>query len=154
MTLKPLSSKSQIGKHCLTSIRLEQQIKFKFVKGSRGCIFSHVRPFYERAVSDLDRSMYRSLWIYVAHSSFTEGSHTTKNMASGLSVQCFGAIFRSRDLDSLTGTGLEVTCPLGSGTNHIFLVIYFVDLLSFRYELDFKLFFIVQLLFSDAHDRQ
>ncbi len=26
-------------------------------------IFSHVRPFYERAVSDLDRSMHRSLWV-------------------------------------------------------------------------------------------
>jgi hypothetical protein len=30
---------------------------------SRGRIFSHVRPFYERAVSDLDRSMHRSLWV-------------------------------------------------------------------------------------------
>jgi hypothetical protein len=29
---------------------------------SRGCIFSRVRPFYERAVSDLDRSMHRSVW--------------------------------------------------------------------------------------------
>ncbi len=29
---------------------------------SRGRIFSRVRPFYERAVSDLDRSMHRSLW--------------------------------------------------------------------------------------------
>jgi len=26
-----------------------------------GRIFSHVRPFYEPAVSDFDRSMYRSL---------------------------------------------------------------------------------------------
>jgi hypothetical protein len=30
---------------------------------SRGRIFSCVRPFYERAVSDLDRSMHRSLWV-------------------------------------------------------------------------------------------
>ncbi len=26
-------------------------------------IFSCVRPFYEQAVSDLDRSMHRSLWV-------------------------------------------------------------------------------------------
>ncbi len=26
-------------------------------------IFSHVRPFYERAVSNLDRFMHRSLWV-------------------------------------------------------------------------------------------
>ncbi len=30
---------------------------------ARGRIFSHVRPFYERAVSHLDRSMNRSLWV-------------------------------------------------------------------------------------------
>ena len=30
---------------------------------ARGHIFSHVRPFYERPVSDLDRSMHRSLWV-------------------------------------------------------------------------------------------
>ncbi len=30
---------------------------------SRGHIFSHVRPFHERAVSNLDKSMHRSLWI-------------------------------------------------------------------------------------------
>ncbi len=33
-------------------------------------------------MSDLDRSMHRSLWFQVAHSSFIEGSHMTKNMAS------------------------------------------------------------------------
>ncbi len=51
---------------------------------TRGRIFSHVSPFYERAVSDLDpqRSMLRP--GQVAHSSFIEGSHTTKNMASVL----------------------------------------------------------------------
>jgi hypothetical protein len=49
-----------------------------------GRIFSHVWPFYEWAVSDLDRSMHRSLWVYVAHSSLIEGSHMTKNTASVL----------------------------------------------------------------------
>ncbi len=28
-----------------------------------GHIFSHVRPFYELAVSNLDRSIHRSLWV-------------------------------------------------------------------------------------------
>ncbi len=32
---------------------------------------------------DLDRSMHRSLYVYVAHSLFIEGSNTTKNTASG-----------------------------------------------------------------------
>jgi hypothetical protein len=48
----------------------------------RGRIFSHVRPFYEWAVSDLDRYMHRSLWVLVTHSSFIERSHMTKNTAS------------------------------------------------------------------------
>jgi hypothetical protein len=30
---------------------------------NRGRIFSRLQPFYERAVSDLDRSMHRSLWV-------------------------------------------------------------------------------------------
>jgi hypothetical protein len=34
-------------------------------------------------MSNLNRSMHRSLWVSVAHSSFIEGSHTTKNIASG-----------------------------------------------------------------------
>ncbi len=33
-------------------------------------------------MSDVDRSMHISLWALVAHSSFIEGSHTTKNTAS------------------------------------------------------------------------
>ncbi len=33
-------------------------------------------------MSDLDRSMHRSLWVWAAHSSFIERSHITKNMAS------------------------------------------------------------------------
>jgi hypothetical protein len=52
-------------------------------KGIRGCIFSCVQPFYGRVVSNLDRSVHRSLWVLVAHSSFIEGSLTTKNTASG-----------------------------------------------------------------------
>jgi hypothetical protein len=35
----------------------------KWTKIVRGKIYSLVRPFYERAVGDLDRSMHRSLWI-------------------------------------------------------------------------------------------
>jgi hypothetical protein len=50
----------------------------------RGHIFSYVQPFCKRAVSDLDRSMNRSIWVYVGHNSFIEGSHMTKNTASGL----------------------------------------------------------------------
>ncbi len=49
----------------------------------RSHIFSCVRSSYEQPVSDLDRSMHRSLWVWVTHSSFIEGSHTTKNMTSG-----------------------------------------------------------------------
>ncbi len=52
------------------------------INTTRGCSFSHVRPFYERAESNLNpcRSMHKS--VQVAHSSFIEGSHTTKNTAS------------------------------------------------------------------------
>ncbi len=38
-------------------------------------------------MSDLDRSMNRSLWVLVAHSLFKEGSHTTKNAASGWALK-------------------------------------------------------------------
>jgi hypothetical protein len=52
---------------------------------TRGHIFSHVLPFYERAVSDLDLrdlciDLFRSL------SSFIDGSHVAKNTASGSCV--------------------------------------------------------------------
>ncbi len=57
-------------------------IKLKLFIDLRPC-FCCVRPFYEQAVSDLDRSMHRSLWIWVAHTSFIGGLHTTKNTASG-----------------------------------------------------------------------
>jgi hypothetical protein len=51
---------------------------------TRGHIFCCVRPFCEQALSNLDRPMHRSLWTWVAHSSFIEGSHMTNNTASGL----------------------------------------------------------------------
>jgi hypothetical protein len=60
---------------------------------TRGRDFSHVRPFYEQAVSNLDRSMHKSLWVLDAHSSFIEGSHMTKNMASDCAKFCCLAIF-------------------------------------------------------------
>ncbi len=58
-----------------------------------GLIFSHVRPFYERAVSNIDpkRSMYRP--VQVAHSLFVEGSHTTKNTGSKLNL---GQVFNCK----------------------------------------------------------
>ncbi len=50
---------------------------------SRGRIFSRVWPLYERAVINLEpwRSMHRP--VEVAHSSFIEGAHMTKSLASG-----------------------------------------------------------------------
>ncbi len=68
----------------LFSLKITDQGK-TFVTWDR--IFSCVRPFYERAVSNLDRSMHISLWAYVAHSSFIEGLHTTKNIASGSNIK-------------------------------------------------------------------
>ncbi len=53
------------------------------INRTRGSIFSCVWPFYEWAVSNLDRSMHTSLWVLVAHSSFIEVFHMTKNTASG-----------------------------------------------------------------------
>jgi hypothetical protein len=55
---------------------------FVITKGIRFCIFSRVQPSYEQVVSDLDRSMHIFLRVQVAQSSFIEGSHMTKNMAS------------------------------------------------------------------------
>ncbi len=37
-------------------------------------------------MSNLDRSMHKSLWVKVTHNSFIEGSHMTKNMAAVTSV--------------------------------------------------------------------
>jgi hypothetical protein len=52
---------------------------------SRGHIFSPLQSFYEWAVSNLDsqRSMHKP--VLVAHSSFIEWSHMTKNTALGCS---------------------------------------------------------------------
>ncbi len=50
----------------LFDIRKQKQkknLKVLNILSSRGRIFSHVRPSYEQAVSDLDRSMNISLWI-------------------------------------------------------------------------------------------
>ncbi len=58
----------------------------KILWWSWGCIFSHVRPCYEWTVSNLDRCMHRSLWVYVTHILFIEGSHTTKNTASAITI--------------------------------------------------------------------
>ncbi len=54
------------------------------IQTASGCIFSRVRPSCKRAVRDLGRFMHIYLQVQVAHSSFIEGSHTTKNTASVL----------------------------------------------------------------------
>jgi len=64
----------------------------KFNTETRGCIFSHVQPVYEQAVSNLDRSMNRLQWVLAAHGSFIEGSHTTKNTASGFGIELFSLL--------------------------------------------------------------
>jgi hypothetical protein len=38
-------------------------VKLKLQDKTWGSIFSHVRPSYEQAVSDLNRSMHISLWV-------------------------------------------------------------------------------------------
>jgi hypothetical protein len=43
-----------------------------------------------RGVND-NRFMHRSLWVKVAHSSFIEGSHMTKNTTSDSSIFPFGS---------------------------------------------------------------
>ncbi len=58
---------------------------------TRGRIFSRVRPFYERVMSNLDMSTHISLWVLVAHSSFIEGAHMTKNTASGFEPSNLGS---------------------------------------------------------------
>jgi hypothetical protein len=45
--------------YCLKLARIVQVLSHI----ARGRIFSHGRPFYEQAVSNLDRSMHRSLWV-------------------------------------------------------------------------------------------
>ncbi len=99
-----------------------------------GCIFSHVRPFYERAVSDLDRSMHRSLCVQAAHSSFIEGWHMAKNMASELVSMSFkiwksllfwsfkkSVIWNGLLLDSTHYKNVELKSTLGSNNLQSFL---------------------------------
>ncbi len=51
-----------LTQHIRTSLMIRHHYRIK-------CrIFSRVRPFYEQAVSDLDRSMHRSLWSLKAYS--------------------------------------------------------------------------------------
>ncbi len=46
-------------------------------------------------MSDLNRSMHRSIWVEVAHSSFMEGSRMTKNTASEGDFSPFSMIWCS-----------------------------------------------------------
>ncbi len=74
------------------SVKAERNLRIRFQVFSsktRDHIFSCVRPFYERAVSNLDPQRSMHLPVQVTHSSFIEGSHTTKNMAS-VGRQTFG----------------------------------------------------------------
>jgi hypothetical protein len=64
-------NKSVTNLTLLRQHHLQYKTSMKKVTGTKtppnfetiGCIFRCVRPFYERAVSDLDRSMHRSLWV-------------------------------------------------------------------------------------------
>jgi hypothetical protein len=59
-----LATAVQRGGNCFNAV-LNMPLALFFLSGSatRGRIFSCVRPFYELAASDLDRSMHRSLWV-------------------------------------------------------------------------------------------
>jgi hypothetical protein len=72
----------RIDYYQLSKYSLIKSVQFCTKTESRDHIFSCVGPFYDQVVSDLDRSMHRSQWALVAHSSFIDGSHTAKNMAS------------------------------------------------------------------------
>ncbi len=74
--------------------------------------FSRVRPFYEWAMSKLDRYMHRYLWVEVAHSSFIEGSHTTKNTAFGHLWRC--KVFALATLGSSTRNRNNPICVASS----------------------------------------
>ncbi len=97
------------------------------IKICQGHIFSHVRPLYEQALSDLYRSMHRSLWAQVAHSSFIEGSHTTKNTASGIFlIEALSmCIYRMLDILEpfmcLTLVGVQVRISFTSRCSKLFL---------------------------------
>jgi hypothetical protein len=90
---------------------------------STGPYFCHVRPSYEWAMSNLDRSMNISLWLWVAHSSFTEGSHTTKNTASvleqvfWLQIQNRFCQLKSSVIEKTSATATRVSVCLDSKAN-------------------------------------
>jgi hypothetical protein len=71
---------------------------------ARGHIFSRVQPFHECAVSNLDpqRSMHRP--VEVAHSSFIEGSHMTKNTASGIIASLKNLDYPKRQVTLIFGS--------------------------------------------------
>ncbi len=69
--------------NCLNFFKGHCSITKVVTKNIRGRIFSCVRPFYEWALSNLDRSMHTSLLVWVAHILFIEGSHMNKNTTSG-----------------------------------------------------------------------
>jgi hypothetical protein len=56
-----LNIAEECKKILLLLLRRFDNKQYQPILDARGCIFSHVRPFYEQAVSDLDRSMHRSL---------------------------------------------------------------------------------------------
>ncbi len=61
-----LQSDSYYAAFLKSDLHVNMELKLSFALasiGTRGHIFSHVRPFYERAVSNLDRSMDKSLWV-------------------------------------------------------------------------------------------
>ncbi len=72
------------GHDCLWNLRPHHQCHqhLRLLQVTRGHIFRRVRPYFEHAVSDLDtqRSMHRP--VQVTQSSFIEGLHRTKKMAS------------------------------------------------------------------------
>jgi hypothetical protein len=59
---------------------MQQWFTYTYMNNLRGRIFSHARSFYELVVSNLDRPMHGSLWVWVTHSTFIEGLHMTKNI--------------------------------------------------------------------------
>jgi hypothetical protein len=68
------------GATTIIPMTIDQMAKYQ--KSPEAVFLVVCDPFYERTVSDLGRSMNRSLWIYATDSSFIEGSCTTKNTAS------------------------------------------------------------------------
>ncbi len=80
----------------------QEQISVINLNHYKGHIFSHVRPSYEQAVSDLDRSMHTSVRVQVAHSLFIEGSLMTKNTASGQKVKKIKSVIKVSQMAPFT----------------------------------------------------